>query len=135
MEGALVRDPEVRFTGTGKAVSNITLACRDRVRGAGGEWVDGDATFVDVTVWGKPAEHLCESARQGDMIVVTGALKQERWEKEGETRSKLAVTAEHVGVALLWNEAKTPRALGTYESGKSSGGWPTEKADDDEPPF
>jgi single-strand DNA-binding protein len=131
LEGALVRDPEVRFTGTGKAVTNLTVACRDRVRGPNGEWTDGDATFVDVTVWGKPAENVCESARQGDLLVITGTLKQEKWEKEGETRSKLAVTAEHIGVGLLWNDAKTPRALGEYTPKAAA----TASAGDDQPPF
>lgn len=132
-EGALTTDPEVRFTRNGKAVSNFSLACRERVRGAGGEWTDGDPSFIDVTLWGKPAENLAESARRGDMLVVTGTLKQEHWETSGgEKRSKLAVTAHAVGVSLTFNEAKTPRATGEYVGGGAPAAAP---AADDEPPF
>lgn len=139
IEGALTDDPEARFTGSGKCVTNVTLVTRERKRGSGGEWVDGDPTFVDVTVWGKFAENLVESCRKGDMVMAYGNIRQETWQaRDGGNRSKLAMVAEAVGPSLRWNQAKTPRADGTYQGATGSPAvtqGATSSAVDDEPPF
>jgi single-strand DNA-binding protein len=135
-EGGVVRDPEIRFAQSGRSWAKVTLACKDRVRGDKGEWVDGDPTFIDVTCFGKQAENLVESVRVGDMVTFAGKLQIRPWEtKEGEKRYSTEVVADEIGVSLLWNEAKTPRALEDGPSkSKTDDPW-GQSSHPEEPPF
>jgi len=92
--GNLTRDPEkVRYLTSGMAVTDIGLAVNDRVK-KGNEWVD-EATFVDITLWGRTAEVACEYLTKGAPVLIEGRLKFESWEdKEGQKRSKLKVVGE-----------------------------------------
>ncbi|NOZ40312.1 MAG: single-stranded DNA-binding protein [Planctomycetes bacterium] len=90
--GNLTRDPELRYISTGTAVSEIGLAVNDRVK-KGDQWVD-EATFVDVTLWGRTAEVANEYLSKGSNILIEGRLKYDTWEKDGQKRSKLRVVAE-----------------------------------------
>jgi single-strand DNA-binding protein len=85
--GNLVEDPEVRFTNTGIAVTNLRVAVTQRVQQEG-QWRDGDTSFFKVNVWRDQAEHLAESLGKGDRVMVTGRLRQRSWETpEGDKRS------------------------------------------------
>ena len=86
--GRIARDPELRYTGNGNAVCNFPLAVDD-------PFSEG-ADFFDVTVWGKPAESTATYMSKGSQVAVNGRLKQEKWEKDGQTRSKVVVVAERV---------------------------------------
>lgn len=116
LEGAITRDPELRYTTSGKAVASLSVVCKDRKRGANGEYEDTSETFIDVTVWGtdkekNPATNLIESVRKGDMVNITGRLIQENWEtQQGDKRSKLKVIADEVGVSVFWAPALSERA-------------------------
>lgn len=136
-EGNLVDDPEIRFTGSGKAVANFTLACTERVRDGSGGWKDGETTFVRCTAWARLAEHLAESAVKGDALVVSGSLRQHNWEtSEGDKRSQLQVTAYSVGLALTFTAIKTPRNGGVgAAAAQPAATASTAPAHDDEPPF
>ncbi len=90
--GNLTRDPELRYISSGTAVSEIGLAVNDRVK-KGDQWVD-EATFVDVTLWGRTAEVANEYLSKGSNILIEGRLKYDTWEKDGQKRSKLRVVAE-----------------------------------------
>lgn len=90
--GNLTRDPELRYISSGTAVSEIGLAVNDRVK-RNDQWVD-EATFVDVTLWGRTAEVANEYLSKGSSILVEGRLKLDTWEKDGQKRSKLRVVAE-----------------------------------------
>ena len=92
--GNLTRDVELRHISSGSAVAEIGLAINDRVK-RGEEWVD-EATFVDVTLWGKSAENAAEYLSSGSPVLVEGRLKLDRWEKDGEKRSKLKVVGERI---------------------------------------
>lgn len=93
--GNMTRDPEVRYTPGGTAVSEIGLAVNDRRKDAKGEWVD-ETTFVDVTLWGRQAEIAGEYLTKGSPILVEGRLKLDSWEKDGQKRSKLRVVCENM---------------------------------------
>jgi single-strand DNA-binding protein len=73
--GNLVDDPELRFTNTGIAVTNLRVAVTQRIQ-QDGEWRDGDTSFLRVNVWRSQAEHLAESLGKGDRVMVTGRLQQ-----------------------------------------------------------
>ena len=90
--GNLTRDVELRYIPSGTAVTDISLAVNDRVK-RNDEWID-EATFVDVTLWGRTAEIAAEYLSKGSPVLIEGRLKQDRWEQEGQKRSKLKVVGE-----------------------------------------
>ncbi len=90
--GNLTRDPELKYIPSGTAVSEIGLAVNDRVK-RGDQWVE-EATFVDVTLWGRTAEVANEYLSKGSSCLIEGRLKLDTWEKDGQKRSKLRVVAE-----------------------------------------
>lgn len=92
--GNLTRDPELRYIPSGTAVSEVGLAVNDRVK-RGDQWVD-EATFVDVTLWGRTAEIANEYLSKGSSVLIEGRLKLDRWEKEGQKHSKLRVVGERL---------------------------------------
>lgn len=92
--GNLTRDPEVRYTPKGQAVTDIALAINRRYR------VDNETreevTYVDVTFWGKQAEVLGQYMKKGRPLYVEGRLRLDSWEDKqtGQKRSRLTVTGE-----------------------------------------
>lgn len=94
--GNLTRDPELRYTPSQTAVSDIGLAINDRRKGNDGQWIE-ETTFVDVTLWGRTAEVASEYLSKGSPVLIEGRLKLDTWEnKEGEKRSKLHVVCERM---------------------------------------
>ena len=92
--GNLTRDVELRNTPTGTVVTDVGLAVNDRVK-RNNEWVD-EATFVDVTLWGRQAEIAAEYLGKGSSVLFEGRLKLDSWEQDGQKRSKLRVVAERM---------------------------------------
>ncbi len=91
--GNLTRDPEVRYTASGKAVADIGMAVNRRYRTASGTFEE-DTCFVNITVWDKAAETCGEYLRKGSPLLVEGRLKFDQWERDGQKHSKLTVVAE-----------------------------------------
>jgi single-strand DNA-binding protein len=103
--GNLTRDPELRYTPSGKAVADISIAINRRTKTADGEQRDS-VVFVEVTVWDRQAEVINEYFSKGQPIFIEGRLSLDEWTtKEGERRSKLRVVLERF-------EFITPRAGG-----------------------
>jgi single-strand DNA-binding protein len=92
--GNLTRDPELRYIPSGTAVSDIGLAVNDRVK-RGDQWVE-EATFVEITLWGRTAEIANEYLSKGAPVLIEGRLKLDRWEKDGQKHSKLKVVGERL---------------------------------------
>ncbi|MHA1568315.1 MAG: single-stranded DNA-binding protein [Alphaproteobacteria bacterium] len=93
--GNLTRDPELRYTGTGTAVCNMSIAVNRRVK-RGDRWEE-EANFFDIVVFGKVAENSAEYLSKGRPILIEGELQQRRWEdQEGRKRSKVEVIANNV---------------------------------------
>ncbi len=93
--GNMTRDAELRYTPSGTAVTDITLAVNDRRKGANGEWIE-EATFVDITLWGRTAEIASEYLGKGSPALIEGRLKLDTWEKDGKKNSKLKVIGERL---------------------------------------
>ena len=93
--GNLTRDIDLRYTPGGTAVMDNALAVNDRRKTASGEWVE-EATFVDVTFWGRTAEVASEYLSKGSPVLVEGRLKLDQWETDGQKRSKLRVICERM---------------------------------------
>ncbi|MHC5077631.1 MAG: single-stranded DNA-binding protein, partial [Planctomycetota bacterium] len=93
--GRLTRDPELRYTQTGTAVAEFGLAVNRNYTTAAGEKRE-ETTFVDVIVWQRKAEVICEYMSKGRPIFVEGRLELDKWEtKDGQKRSKLRVVADN----------------------------------------
>lgn len=92
--GHLTRDPEVKYLQSGMAVCDLGLAVNDRTK-KNNEWVD-DTLFIDCVAFGQQAEYLGKNAAKGAAVLVTGKLKYEQWEKDGQRRSKHKVLADRV---------------------------------------
>ena len=90
--GNLTRDVELRYTPTGTAVTDIALAVNEKVK-KNDQWVD-EVNFFDVTLWGRTAEVAGEYLSKGSSVLIEGKLKQDRWEQEGKTRSKVKIVGE-----------------------------------------
>ncbi|MDR0390565.1 MAG: single-stranded DNA-binding protein [Planctomycetaceae bacterium] len=93
--GNLTRDPELRHIATGTAVTDIGLAINDRRKLPSGEWVE-EVTFVDITLWGRTAEVVCQYLTKGAPLLIEGRLKLDSWEADGQKRSKLKVVGERI---------------------------------------
>jgi single-strand DNA-binding protein len=104
--GNLTSDPELRFTASGAAVVNFTIASTPRIKDKSGEWVDGETLFLKATLWRQAAENAAESLRKGTRVVATGKLTSRTWEtKEGEKRTDLALEVDELGPSLKYATA------------------------------
>ena len=110
--GNLTADPELRFTASGAAVANFTVASTPRTFDrASGEWKDGEALFLRCNIWRQPAENVAESLTRGARVIVSGRLKQRSFEtKEGEKRTVIELEVDEIGPSLRYATAKVNRA-------------------------
>ncbi len=109
--GNLTDDPELRFTPSGAAVANFTVASTPRVfKRESNSWEDGDTLFMRCSVWRQYAENVAESLVRGTRVVVQGRLKQRSYEtREGEKRTVVELEVEEIGPALRYATAKVQR--------------------------
>jgi single-strand DNA-binding protein len=127
--GNLTADPELRFTPSGAAVANFTVASTPRTFDRQtNEWRDGDAMFLNCAVWRQAAENVAESLQKGMRVIVSGRLKSRSYEtREGEKRTVFEVDVDEIGPALRYATAKVTRTTsggggGGGGGGRSSGG-------------
>jgi single-strand DNA-binding protein len=127
--GNLTADPELRFTQSGTAVANFTVASTPRTfdRNAG-EWKDGEAMFLRCSIWRQAAENVAESLTRGARVVVQGRLKQRSFEtREGEKRTVIELDVDEIGPSLRYATASVNKVSrgsgggGGFGSGGGSG--------------
>ena len=92
--GRLTRDMELKTTNSGFSIGNIGLAVNSSKK-QGDEWVE-EANFFDVELLGRRAESLAQYLTKGTKIAVSGSLKQDRWEQDGQKRSRVIITANNI---------------------------------------
>ncbi len=121
--GNLTADPELRFTPSGAAVANFTVASTPRTFDKNSnEWKDGEALFLRCSVWRQAAENVAESLHRGTAVIVQGRLKQRSYEtKEGEKRTVYELDVDEVGPSLRWATAKVTKA--SRGGGNQGGGY------------
>ncbi|MCD4550077.1 MULTISPECIES: single-stranded DNA-binding protein [unclassified Schaalia] len=123
--GNLTNDPELRFTQSGAAVADFTVASTPRSfdRNAN-EWRDGDTLFMRCSCWREMADNVAESLRKGMRVIVTGRLTQRSYEtREGERRTVVELQVDEVGPSLRRAQAKVTRtAPAGGQGGYSQGG-------------
>lgn len=132
--GNLTADPELRFTQSGVAVANFTIASTprafDRQRN---EWVDGETLFLRSTVWRDAAENLAESLEKGSRVIAQGRLQQTSFtDREGNQRTAVELQVDEIGPSLRYGTAvpnKVDRRQGGQQGaygsqgGQNGGGW------------
>jgi single-strand DNA-binding protein len=120
--GNLTGDPELRFTPSGAAVANFTIASTPRnFDRQTNEWKDGDTLFLNCSIWRQAAENVAESLQKGMRVVAQGRLKARSYEtREGEKRTVMELDVEEVGPSLKYATAKVARVT---RSGGGGGGF------------
>jgi single-strand DNA-binding protein len=140
--GNLTDDPELRFTPSGAAVANFTVASTPRqFDRQSNEWKDGDTLFMRCSVWRQAAENVAESLTRGTKVIVQGRLKQRSYEtREGEKRTVVELEVDEIGPSLTFATAKVTRASrsggGGYSGGgggQQGGGQPRQQSGGDDP--
>ena len=107
--GNLTKDPELRHTPSGTAVTTLRVAVNDRVK-RGEEWTDA-AYYFDVTVWGRTAENCAQYLAKGRPVGVQGKLTWREWDaQDGSKRQSVEVVADNI------------QFLGSRDGGGGDGG-------------
>jgi len=106
--GNCTRDPELRYTTSGRGVASFGLAVNRRWQ-KNGEWEEA-VSFFNVVAWGDLGENAAASLTKGARTFVTGRLEQRTYEdKEGISRSVTEVIADDLGPSLKWAQADVER--------------------------
>lgn len=118
--GTLTADPELRFTTTGVAVANVTVAANDRrYDNQAGTWVDGDTTFLRCQLWRQLAEHAAESLTKGTRVLVTGQLRQRSYDtSNGEKRTVFELVVTEIGASLKFATVTVQKATRSGGNGR-----------------
>lgn len=119
--GNLTADPELRFTTSGAAVANFTVASTPRqFDKQSNEWVDQETLFMRCSVWREAAENVAESLTKGTRVIVQGRLKARSYEtKEGERRTSTELEVDEIGPSTKYATAKINR--NSRQSGPQGG--------------
>lgn len=136
--GNLTADPELRFTPSGAAVANFTIASTPRqFDRQSNEWKDGETLFMRCAVWREAAENVAETLQKGTRVICQGRLRSRSFDtKEGERRTVMELEVEEVGPSLRFASAKVNRnarsggggsfggnqGSGSYDDGGGFGG-------------
>jgi single-strand DNA-binding protein len=122
--GNLTADPELRFTPSGAAVANFTVASTPRTFDRQtNEWKDGEALFLRCNIWREAAENVAESLTRGARVIASGRLKQRSFEtREGEKRTVVELEVDEIGPSLRYATAKVNKASRSGGGGGGFGG-------------
>ena len=89
INGRLVREAELRFSTSGTVILRFSIAVNRSVK-KGDKWED-EASFFDCAMFGKMAEGVSKYLEKGKQVSIIGELVQNRWEKDGQSRSKVEI--------------------------------------------
>jgi single-strand DNA-binding protein len=122
--GNLTGDPELRFTPSGAAVANFTVASTPRqFDRQSNEWKDQETLFMRCSVWRQAAENVAESLQRGMRVIVTGRLKSRSYEtREGDKRTVVELEVDEIGPSLRSATAKVNRTSRGDGGGFGGGG-------------
>ena len=143
--GNLTADAELRFTPSGAAVANWTVASTPRAFDRqSGEWKDLEPLFMRCNLWKQPAENAAQVLTRGMRVIVTGRLKQRSFEHDGQKRTVVELEVDEVGPSLKYAQATVTKMSsgGNQSAGQTSSNRdrstqhvPVSVPDDSEPPF
>jgi len=133
--GNLTADPELRFTPSGAAVANFTVASTPRTFDRQtSEWRDGEAMFLNCAVWRQAAENVAESLQKGMRVIVQGRLRSRSYEtRDGERRTVFEVDVDEIGPALRYATAKITRNVSGSSQNQGGSARPSAGSHGDDP--
>ena len=135
MTGNITRDPEIRFTNTGKSVTSFSIAVGRRYQ-VNGEWTE-QTSFFNVSAWGQLGENIAASASKGTRVTVTGRMEQREYQdKEGNKRQAVDLMADEVSASMKWATVaitRNPKSADATYAGKTAAASPT--VESEESPF
>ena len=114
--GRLTRDSELKYTNSGQPVTKFSIA-NNYSKKNGDQWEEL-TNFFDVTLWGKRGESLNQYLLKGTQIAVTGELRQDRWEQDGQQRSRVLINANNI--QLLGGKSTNGQANNNAQQGYNS---------------
>ncbi len=127
LSGRLGADAELRYTSTGLAITQLSLAVKRSKRKANGDGYEDETYWIDVTMYGKRGESLQASLYKGALVAITGHLRSSSWEKDGKRFKKTEVVADNIELMTMQREqrqqasqaASVPQAMPspTYDPG------------------
>ena len=155
--GNLTDDPELKFTPSGTAVANVTVASTPRTFDRqSNEWKDGEPLFFRCAAWREMAENVAGSLTKGQRVIVTGALRIRQFERQDGTKgTSVEINVDEIGPSLRYAtatvqrtqrtngsqpaptaQASNPWSTGPAQAAAPLGGnaWATQPSDS-EPPF
>lgn len=114
--GNLTRDPELRYTQSGKPVASFTVAVNRRVRDQSGNWVDGNTLFVQCAAWDGLGENVAESLRKGVTVAVVGRVEPKEYDSNGVKVRGFELIADDVSVSLRRQQAAVKKTTPSSNS-------------------
>jgi single-strand DNA-binding protein len=122
--GNLTGDPELRFTPSGAAVANFTIASTPRTLDRqSNEWKDGETLFISCAVWRQVAENVAESLTRGSRVVVHGRLKARSYDdRDGNKRTVFECDVEEIGASMRYATLKISKTSRSDGGGFGGGG-------------
>lgn len=124
--GNLTADPELKFTPSGAAVANFTIASTPRTyEKESGQWKDGATLFMRCSVWRQTAENAAESLTKGTRVMAQGRLVQRSYETaEGDKRTVVELQVDELAASLRNATVKVHKAERTQQRRPDGGSWP-----------
>lgn len=120
--GRLTRDAELKYTNSGQAVCHFSVATGSR-RKKGDQWIE-ESSFWDVDLWGKQGESINQYLTKGKLVAVEGTMRQDKWEQDGQTRSKTVISASTVQLlGSSGGQGSGGSGGSSYERPQQSGGY------------
>jgi len=115
--GNLTRDPEIRYTGSNRAVANMGVASSRRYQ-INGEWQE-ETTFFNLTAWGSLGENAASSLKKGDRVLVSGRMQSREYETDGVKKVAWDLIVDEIGPSLRWARADVEKVK-TDQSGSTA---------------
>jgi single-strand DNA-binding protein len=114
LDGRVVGDVAFKYAESGRPVARFRMVCADRRQDTDGKWVDASTFWITISVFGALAEHVTDSLRDGDMVLVSGALSTAEWvEADGTKRSAPKVIAKSVARSMTFGPVPHSDATGS----------------------
>ncbi|MCL2374752.1 MAG: single-stranded DNA-binding protein [Treponema sp.] len=121
--GRLTRDAELKYTVSGQAVCKFSIAV-NRVKKNGDQWEE-EANFFDIVLWGKRGEALNQYLLKGKSVGIQGELRQDRWQQDGQNRSKVEIIANNIQLVggISGGQGSGSGNQGSYSNNRSEGAY------------
>jgi len=119
--GNLTGDPELRFTPSGSAVANFSIASTPRsFDRTSNEWKDGETLFLRASIWREAAENVAQTLTKGMRVVAQGRLKSRSYDKDGEKKTVIEFEVDEIGPSLTYASAVVTRTQKTGNQGQQT---------------